>query len=161
MVVIVMGVSGAGKTTEGRALAASLGWRFVDADDLHPQSNIAKMAAGVPLTDEDRWPWLRMLSGLIGAALKQGDDLVVACSALKASYRQVLEVDPARMRWVYLDAPREVLASRLAQRHGHFMPPSLLDSQLETLELPANALRVDVTPPPEEVVKRIREGLGL
>lgn len=160
MVVIVMGVSGAGKTTVGRALAASLGWRFVDADDLHPQSNIAKMAAGVPLTDEDRWPWLWMLSGLIGAALKQGDDVVLACSALKASYRQVLAVDPARVRWVYLDAPREVLAKRLSQRHGHFMPPSLLDSQLATLELPEDALRVDVTPPPDVVVKRIREALG-
>ncbi len=162
MVVIVMGVSGSGKTTVGHALAQSLGWRFVDADDLHPQSNIVKMAAGVPLTDEDRWPWLWMLSGMIGAALKQGDDLVVACSALKASYRKVLalEPEPARVRWVYLDAPREVLARRLAHRHGHFMPPSLLDSQLATLELPTDALRVDVSPPPDEVVKRIREELG-
>ncbi|MBZ4422943.1 gluconokinase [Myxococcus sp. RHSTA-1-4] len=161
MVVIVMGVSGAGKTTVGHGLAAALGWRFLDADDLHSESNRAKMAAGVPLTDEDRWPWLWMLSGVIGEALRQGGGLVVACSALKESYRKVLEVDPARVRWVYLDAPREVLARRLALRRGHFMPPSLLDSQLATLEVPTGALRVDVSSPVSEVVARIREGLGL
>ncbi|MCY1017373.1 gluconokinase [Pyxidicoccus sp. MSG2] len=161
MVVIVMGVSGAGKTTVGRALAAALGWRFVDADDLHPKASIAKMAAGVPLTDEDRWPWLQVLRGVMEDALARGEDLVMACSALKRSYRTVLEVDPSRMRWVYLNAPREVLARRLAQRHGHFMPPSLLDSQLATLEIPADALEVDVSPPPDVVVQHLREGLGL
>ncbi|NMO16030.1 gluconokinase [Pyxidicoccus fallax] len=161
MVVIVMGVSGAGKTTVGSSLAEALGWRFLDADDLHPVPNKVKMAQGVPLTDEDRWPWLWMLSGVIGEALRQGDGLVVACSALKEAYRKVLEVDAARVRFVYLDASRELLASRLSQRHGHFMPPSLLDSQLATLEVPDSALRVDVTPPVKEVVARIREGLGL
>ncbi|MFP2908044.1 gluconokinase [Pyxidicoccus sp. 3LFB2] len=160
MVVIVMGVSGAGKTTVGRVLAESLGWRFVDADDLHPKDNIVKMAAGVPLSDEDRWPWLQVLREVVAEALERDEDLVLVCSALKTAYRELLEVDPARMRWVYLDAPREVLARRLSNRHGHFMPPSLLDSQLATLEVPADALRVDVSPPPEEVVQRIREGLG-
>ncbi|WP_163997773.1 gluconokinase [Pyxidicoccus caerfyrddinensis] len=161
MVVIVMGVSGAGKTTVGQALSAALGWRFVDADDLHPKANIAKMAAGVPLTDEDRWPWLQVLRGVMEDALARGEDLVMACSALKRSYRTVLEVDPSRVRWVYLNAPRDVLARRLAQRHGHFMPPSLLDTQLAALEVPEDALEVDVSPPPDVVVKHLREGLGL
>jgi gluconokinase len=160
MVVIVMGVSGAGKTTVGQTLAESLGWRFVDADDLHPKANVVKMAAGVPLTDEDRWPWLQVLREVVLEALARGEDLVLVCSALKRSYRALLDVDPARMRWVYLDAPREVLARRLSQRHGHFMPPSLLDSQLATLEVPEDALRVDVSPPPEAVVRSIREALG-
>jgi gluconokinase len=161
MVVIIMGVSGAGKTTVGATLAEALGWRFLDADDLHPAPNLAKMASGIPLTDEDRWPWLWMLSGIIGAALKQGDALVIACSALKEAYRKVLEVDPKQVRWVFLDAPRELLARRLAERKGHFLPASMLDSQLATLEVPTSALRVDVSPPTKEVVARIIEELGL
>ncbi|NTX51215.1 gluconokinase [Myxococcus sp. CA039A] len=161
MVVIIMGVSGAGKTTVGQALARSLGWRFLDADDLHPRSNVAKMAAGVPLTDEDRTPWLAVVRGQLQAAMERDEDLVLASSALKRAYRDQLEVDPARTRWVYLNAPREVLAGRLAKRHGHFMPPSLLDSQLATLEVPTQALEVDVSPPPPEVVARVREGLKL
>lgn len=161
MVVIIMGVSGAGKTTVGKALAASLGWCFLDADDLHPRSNVAKMSAGVPLTDEDRWPWLDLVRGQLQTALERGEDLVLASSALKRAYRDRLEVDPKQTRWVYLNAPREVLASRLGKRHGHFMPPSLLDSQLATLEVPTQALEVDVSPPPPEVVARIREGLNL
>ncbi|NVJ20720.1 MULTISPECIES: gluconokinase [Myxococcus] len=161
MVVIIMGVSGAGKTTVGKALAASLGWRFLDADDLHPRSNVAKMSAGVPLTDEDRWPWLDLVRGQLQTALERGEDLVLASSALKRTYRDRLEVDPKQTRWVYLNAPRAVLASRLGKRHGHFMPPSLLDSQLATLEVPTQALEVDVSPPPPEVVARIREGLNL
>jgi gluconokinase len=161
MVVIVMGVSGAGKTTVGKALAQALGWRFVDADDLHPKSNIAKMAAGVPLTDEDRWPWLQVLRGVMEDALARGESLVMACSALKRAYRKVLEVDPSQVRWVFLNAPHDVLARRLAQRHGHFMPPSLLDTQLAALEVPPDALEVDVSPPPDVVVQHLREGLGL
>lgn len=161
MVVIVMGVSGSGKTTVGVALAAALGWRFLDADDLHPPANVVKMAGGVPLTDEDRWPWLERLHEALAAALERGEDVVVACSALKKTYRRYLEVDAARTRWVYLHAPPEVLAQRLRHRPGHFMPPSLLASQLATLEPPEGALPVDVTPPVDEVVARIREGLGL
>jgi gluconokinase len=161
MVVIVMGVSGSGKTTVGRALAAALGWRFVDADDLHPVANVAKMAGGVPLTDEDRWPWLERLHEALKAALAAGEDLVVACSALKKAYRRYLEVDMARTRWVYLHAPREVLAERLRTRPRHFMPPSLLGSQLDTLEPPEGALPVDVTPPVDVVVSHIRHGLGV
>lgn len=161
MVVIVMGVSGSGKTTVGSTLAAVLGWRFLDADDLHPVANVTKMAAGVPLTDADRWPWLERLHEELKAALARGESVVVACSALKKAYRRYLEVDVARTRWVFLSAPREVLAERLRDRPGHFMPPSLLGSQLDTLEPPEGALPVDVTPPLEVVVARIREGLGL
>ncbi|MFY1828602.1 gluconokinase [Myxococcus fulvus] len=161
MVVIVMGVSGAGKSTVGRALAQSLGWRFLDTDDLHSAANVAKMAAGIPLTDDDRWPWLADVRGELERSLARGEDVVLASSALKRSYRERLEVDPARTRWVFLHAPREVLAHRLAQRHGHFMPPALLASQLATLEVPEQALPVDVSASPEEVVSRIREGLKL
>ncbi|MCP3101020.1 gluconokinase [Myxococcus sp. K15C18031901] len=161
MVVIVMGVTGAGKTTVGRELAEALRWRFLDADDLHSPANVAKMAAGFPLDDSDRWPWLAAIRAQIQEAIERGEDLVVASSALKRVHRDTLEVDPSQLRWVYLHAPREVLAQRVSQRHGHFMPASLLDSQLETLEVPQRAMPVDVTPPPAEVVARIREGLKL
>jgi gluconokinase len=161
VVIILMGVAGAGKTTVGKQLAQSLGWRFVEGDDFHPPANVAKMAAGIPLTDEDRAPWLERLRGLIQEALERGEPAVVACSALKERYRQVLTVDPARVKWVYLWAPRELIASRLAQRTGHFMPLSLLDSQFAALEAPKDALQVDVTPGPDAVVAAIRERLGL
>ncbi|WP_224247568.1 gluconokinase [Hyalangium gracile] len=161
MVIIIMGVAGAGKTTIGRRLAQSLGWRFLEGDDFHPQVNVAKMAAGIPLTDEDRTPWLLRLQELITEALSRGEDAVLACSALKRSYRALLTVDPTRVRWVYLWAPREVIADRLAHRAGHFMPLGLLGSQFEALEVPQEALQVDVTPGPDEVVAAIRSGLGL
>jgi gluconokinase len=161
VVVIVMGVSGAGKTTVGRRLAAALGWRFRDADELHPPENIAKMAAGIPLTDEDRWPWLARLRELLQSALESGEDLVLACSALKRAYREALTVEPARERWVYLRASRELIARRLAARPGHFMSPTLLDSQLATLEVPEEALTVDTSADPDTVVATILEGLGL
>ncbi|GHG87395.1 gluconokinase [Comamonas sp. JC664] len=162
MVVIVMGVSGAGKTTVGRSLAADLGWRFVDADDLHPRSNVMKMAAGAPLTDEDRAPWLRKLRDEVARSLAQGEDVVIAFSGLKQSYRTLLEeLDPAHVKWVFLHAPHEVLARRISQRQGHFMPASLLKSQLATMEIPDRALSVDVTPPPVDIVKRIRDALGV
>lgn len=161
MVVIVMGVAGVGKTTIGRGLAGALGWRFLDADDYHPPANVAKMHAGVPLTDADRAPWLETLRGLISEAHQRGEDLVLACSALRRSYRERLSVDPARQRWVYLQAPKDVIARRMGTRVGHFMQPSLLDSQLSTLEAPEDALTVDATPTPDEVVAAIRAGLGL
>ncbi|MFL5347874.1 MAG: gluconokinase [Hyalangium sp.] len=156
-----MGVSGAGKTTLGKRLAGALGWRFLEGDDFHPPANVAKMAAGTPLTDEDRLPWLQRLRERITDALARGEDTVLACSALKQSYRVMLTVDPARQRWVFLWAPPAVIAERLAKRVGHFMPLSLLDSQLVTLEVPADALQVDVTPEPDEVVATLRAKLGL
>ncbi|MDY7225933.1 gluconokinase [Hyalangium rubrum] len=159
MVIILMGVAGAGKTTLGKRLAEALGWRFLEGDDFHPPENVAKMASGVPLTDVDRAPWLERLRGLIAEAVTRGEDLVVACSGLRRSYRLLLTVDPSRVRWVYLSAPREEIARRLKLRQGHFMPPSLLDSQFETLEAPEDALEVDVAREPEEVVAAIRAGL--
>ncbi|MFL5356615.1 gluconokinase [Archangium sp.] len=161
MVVIVMGVSGVGKTTVGERLAARLGWRFLDADAFHAPESIAKMAAGIALTDEDRAPWLARLRELLRGALEAGEDLVLACSALKGAYRERLRVDAARQRWVYLHASPALLASRLKAREGHYMPPVLLDSQLAALEVPEDALPVDVSADPDTVVDTIIRELGL
>ncbi|NPD23704.1 gluconokinase [Corallococcus sp. AB004] len=161
MVVIVMGVSGTGKSTVGRALADRLGWTFVDADDLHSVENRRKMAAGTPLTDVDRQPWLELLRARMEKALEADEDLVLAFSGLKALYRARLTVDSARERWVYLHASASLIRERIQKRLGHFMPASLLDSQLETLEVPDDAFTVDVTPPPEGIVDRIVAGLAL
>jgi gluconokinase len=161
VVIILMGVSGVGKTTVGMRLAAALGCGFRDADDFHVPESIAKMAAGVPLTDEDRWPWLARLRELIRGALESGENVVLACSALKKVYRERLTVDPTRERWVYLWAPREVIAQRLAARRGHYMPPTLLDSQLATLELSEDVLTVDASADPDAVVATILRELGL
>ncbi len=152
MVIIVMGVSGSGKTTVGQRLAAALGWRFRDADDFHPPGNIAKMTAGIPLTDEDRAPWLSVLRELLENTLAAGESLVLACSALRRSYRERLTVDAARQRWVYLRAPRELIAERLKARLGHYMPAALLDSQLAALEVPEDALVVEATADPDTLV---------
>jgi gluconokinase len=160
VVVIVMGVSGSGKTTVGQRLAAALGWRFRDADDFHPPGNIAKMTAGIPLTDEDRGPWLAVLRELLQNTLEAGEELVLACSALKRSYRERLTVDAARQRWVYLHAPRELIAERLKARRGHYMPLALLDSQLMTLEVPEDALRVDASADPDTLVATLLRELG-
>src|SRR5579884_1235439 len=131
MIVVVMGVSGAGKTTVGRALAAALGWPFVDADDLHPAANVEKMRRGQPLDDADRAPWL----AAVASTIRSMRDGVVACSALKRAYRDLLRVRDD-VRFVYLAVDEKVLAARLAARQGHYMPPSLLPSQLATLEPP-------------------------
>ncbi|RKH73990.1 gluconokinase [Corallococcus aberystwythensis] len=161
MLVIVMGVSGTGKSTVGRALADRLGWTFVDADDLHSVESRRKMAAGTALTDVDRQPWLELLRARMEKALEADEDLVLAFSGLKELYRARLTVDAGRERWVYLHAPASVIRERLQKRLGHFMPASLLASQLETLEVPRDAFTVDVTPPPDVVVARILDGLGL
>ena len=130
--VVVMGVSGAGKSTVGIALAGLLGVGFVDADALHPPANVAKMAAGTPLTDADRWPWLDRVGAALADARETG--LVVACSALKRAYRDRIRAAAPAARFVHLDVPRAMLAKRVTARPDHFMPASLLDSQLETLE---------------------------
>lgn len=156
MVIILMGVSGSGKTTIGRLLTDELGWNFADADDFHPPANIAKMSAGQPLNDADRVPWLAALRAYIERALAADENAVVACSALKESYRATLVVDPARVRVVFLHASRQLLLERLEQRASHFMKAGMLDSQLATLEPPADALSLDVSAPPDELVAEIR-----
>ncbi len=157
-----MGVAGTGKTTVGQAVAMALAVPFLDADAFHPPTNVAKMAAGIPLDDADRAPWLRALAAALAAA-EPATGAVLACSALKERYRETLAAELRQPpRWVHLHAPREVLAARLTRRTGHFMPASLLDSQLDTLELPGDALLVDATRTPEaicaEVVAALRAG---
>ena len=153
--VVVMGVSGSGKTTVGAALADAFGLRFVDGDALHPAANVAKMAAGIPLDDADRAPWL----DAIGAVLAAGP-VVVACSALKRAYRDRLRAAAPGLQLVFLDGDRALLASRMTARPGHFMPASLLDSQLATLERPEpdeHALTADIARPAEEIVTALAE----
>ena len=131
-----MGVSGSGKSTVGEALAARLGWRFEDGDRFHPASNVAKMSAGQPLTDDDRRPWLQAIGDEIDRVCEAGQRLVVACSALKRAYREILLHGRSDVRIVFLDGSEALIASRLAERKGHFMPPGLLASQFQTLEPP-------------------------
>lgn len=155
-VIVVMGVSGTGKSTTGRALAEALALPFLEGDDLHPESNVAKMAAGIPLTDADRAPWL----DLIAAELDR--PLVVACSALKRSYRDRLRRAAPDLVLVYLHGDPALLLSRMSQRDGHFMPAALLDSQLATLEEPADdeeAIPVDVMLRPDEIVEVVTDRL--
>lgn len=161
MIVILFGVTGAGKTVIGRALASALGWDFYDADDFHPPANVEKMSAGIPLTDEDRAPWLESLRELIETCNARRESAVLACSALKESYRRRLKVSD-EVRLVYLKGSYELIAARLKERRGHFMRPDLLRSQFDTLEEPGGgALVVDITPSPDEIVGAIRRGLAL
>ena len=136
MMLIVAGVSGSGKTTVGALLAGNLHWRFADGDDFHPPSNIEKMRAGVPLTDADRWPWLRAIAAWMDERIAHGESAVIPCSALKRSYRDILLNGRPEARLVFLAVDREMLAKRLAARHGHFFPAQLLNSQLDTLQPP-------------------------
>jgi gluconokinase len=162
MIVVLMGVSGSGKTTVGTLLATQLGWTFIDADDYHPAANIEKMHRGIPLNDEDRRPWLDALRQRIDTACAKGENVVVACSALKHAYQDYLERDePTCVHYVYLEGSEELIRQRLAGRKGHFMNPNLLHSQFETLEPPENAARVNVAPPPEVIVGEIVRKLGL
>jgi gluconokinase len=151
MIVLVMGVAGVGKTTIGEALARALGARFLDADDYHPPENVAKMKAGVPLDDEDRWPWLQRLN----AILKDEQTAVLACSALKASYRQRLSQGIADFITVYLHANAELIRSRMATRTHRYMPATLLESQFAALEPPSDAIAVDVAATPGECLAAI------
>ncbi len=155
MVIVVMGVTGAGKTTVGRLLAAQLGWVFFDADDFHPKANVEKMRVGQPLTDTDRAPWLAALRVLIADCLRQGRNAVIACSALKAAYRVCLQVDVRQVVFVFLAGDPDLVRARLRVRRGHFMPASLLDSQIALLEEPADGVRVDLALPPEKIVAKV------
>ncbi|MEP7346010.1 MAG: gluconokinase, partial [Gemmatimonadaceae bacterium] len=152
---IVMGVAGAGKSIVGSALARALGVDFVEGDDYHPAENRRRMSAGIPLTDKDRFEWLRLLATRLREAKDAGRGVVLACSALKRSYRDVLRVETPNVRFVYLEGQRAVLAERLAERRGHFMPSSLLDSQLAALQEPApdeQAWFCDIRDAPEDIV---------
>jgi gluconokinase len=159
MIVILMGVAGSGKTTVGRLLASALGWRFYEGDDFHPRANIDKMQRSVPLTDDDRWPWLQALRQVIDACQAQGTSAVMACSALKQTYRDYLMHGCDEVKLVYLKGSYDLLSQRLAQRRGHFMPAGLLTSQFATLEEPQQGLSVDVSTAPEVLVAAIRQAL--
>jgi gluconokinase len=160
VIVVVMGVSGSGKSTVGEALAASLGWPYLDADDFHPESNVARMRAGIPLTDEDRWPWLDRLAAEMTAIDGRGASAVLGCSALKQAYRDRL-LGAGDVRIAYLKGDRATIEPRLAARAGHYMPPSLLASQFAALEEPDDAVVVDIRRPPGEQVAAIRDALHL
>ncbi|MEG4202357.1 gluconokinase [Microcoleus sp. Pol7_A1] len=159
MITIVMGVSGSGKTTVGKLLAQSLNWDFSDADDFHPSANIEKMSRGIPLEDADRVPWLLKLQAAIDRWLLENKNVVLACSALKASYREILCRDPQRMKIVYLKGSFQLLSARLASRENHYMKADLLLSQLDTLEEPQNAIIIDASQPLDIIVRQIRNHL--
>ncbi len=161
---IVMGVSGAGKTTIGETLAARLGWPYEDADTFHPASNVAKMSAGQPLTDEDRLPWLKAIATEIDRACSAGEHVVIGCSALKRAYRDVLTQGRTDVRLIYLDGTQSLIADRLSHRKGHFMPPGLLISQFAALEPPTpdeRPVTVSIDAEVELIVDRIISQLSL
>jgi len=155
MITIITGVSGSGKTTVGRLVAERLGCRFIDADDVHPQANIDKMSRGIPLTDADRKPWLEALRDIISDLNAQGHSAVLACSALKQSYRDVLNTSGADIRWVYLRGTYEAILNRMKNRPGHFMKPEMLKSQFEALEEPVDALTIDAVSDLNKIVHEI------
>jgi gluconokinase len=163
-IAVVMGVSGVGKTTVARGVAQRAGWRLVEGDEFHPPENVAKMRSGIPLTDEDRWPWLHAIAREIDVMRAKGESAVVACSALKRSYRAILISDRQDVLLVYLYGSKELIAGRLAARQGHYMPAVLLESQFATLEEPGsdeNPILVSIDQPPtaitDEVVRKLKE----
>ncbi len=163
MIVVMMGVCGCGKTAVGEALAAMLGWPFFDADDFHPEANVAKMAAGTPLTDADRGPWLDRIAAEMGAILARGGDAVLACSALKEAYRERIAScarSPREVRFVHLKGDYDTIGARLASRQHRYMPSTLLASQFAALEEPVDAIVVDVRKPISEQVAFLCETLG-
>ena len=155
-----MGVSGSGKTTVGKLLAASLNWEFRDADDFHPLSNVEKMSRGIALDDADRTPWLRQLQAAIDTWLLENKNVVLACSALKASYREMLCQDNKQIKIVYLKGAFELLAARLKNRQNHYMKADLLSSQLATLEEPQDAIIADASQTPEAIVEQIKNQIS-
>ncbi len=160
MVIVIMGVTGSGKTTIGKLLAAKLGWRYFDADDFHSSANIEKMSSGKPLNDADRLPWLETLRTLVRESLENDENAVLACSALKRSYRDYLLLEE-RVKLVYLKGEPRMIQSRLEQRQGHYMEPTLLDSQFDILEEPDPETEVLITSNPDEIVRTIEKRLHL
>jgi len=161
MILVLMGVTGSGKTTIGKLLAAETGWRFADADDFHSDANKAKMHAGIPLTDEDRQPWLKTLHQLLLGWYEAGISGILGCSALKQSYREMLspQIPSVNIRFILLDVPQLVLEERLKGRKNHYMNPDLLRSQLDTLEVTPDLMRVDAEGPPQKIVQEILDQL--
>lgn len=160
MIIVLMGVTGSGKTTVGRLLAEDLGWSYIDADDFHSEPNIEKMRDGIPLDDADRNSWLETLGRLVRGCLVRSEDAVLACSALKESYREFLLLDE-QVKLVYLKGNYQLIRERLAQRRGHYMDPALLDSQFETLQEPSESLRVDASAEPHAIISIIKHGLSI
>jgi gluconokinase len=160
MVIVLMGVSGSGKTAVGERLAAALDAEFAEGDDYHPPANVEKMQSGRPLDDADRWPWLEALAREIGHWLDAGREVVLGCSALKQRYRDILKGGRPGVCFVYLRGTETLIRARLAARRGHFMPASLLASQFAALEEPADAITVEVDRPPDEIVASILAALG-
>jgi gluconokinase len=160
MVVLLMGVSGSGKTTIGSLLATDLGWSFRDADDFHPPENVARMSSGLPLSDTDRAPWLAAIRAYIDTTLARGENAVVTCSALKESYRAAAIPDPKRVKLVHLTGEFDLILDRMTRRQ-HFMKPEMLKSQFETLEPPKDALTVDIAKTPEQIVAELRQRLNV
>jgi gluconokinase len=160
VIVVIMGVTGSGKTTVGTVLAQQLGWEFADADDFHPPGNVAKMKAGIPLDDADRAPWLASLRHAIEQWIAKRQNVVLACSALKKNYRDELAVD-REVRFVYLKGSYDLIYQRLKQRHGHFASEKILAGQFADLQEPDDALTVEIDQPVEDIVAEIRRGLGL
>jgi gluconokinase len=161
---VVMGVSGSGKSTVAEELAKRLGWTFEDGDRFHPPSNVAKMSTGQPLTDEDRWPWLQAIADEIDRVCRAGAQAVIACSALKRAYREILVHGRDDVRIVFLEGTQDLIAARLDARKGHFMPPGILASQFRTLEPPAaseSPVTVSIDAPVETIVDDIVRQLGL
>ena len=152
---VIMGVSGCGKTTVGKALAEELGWDFYDADDFHPPENVTKMAAGTPLNDNDRYPWLLSLHDLIAEKIVQGKPGILACSALKESYREILLKDNENVKIIFLKGSFELIFARMQARSEHYMKPDMLQSQFDTLEEPADALALSITLDVDQIVTRI------
>ena len=160
MIIVLMGVSGSGKTTVGRILAEQLRWTFLEGDEFHTAANIEKMRSGIALQDEDRRPWLAALQARLEIACERGETVVLACSALKESYRRYLLIDP-QVRLIYLKADRQLIRRRLQQRPGHFMSPALLESQFATLEEPQDAIWLDASLNPLDIITLIRHRLQI
>jgi len=160
MIVIMMGVTGAGKTTVGRLLASDLKWEFADGDDFHPAANVERMRRGIALSDDDRGPWLKRLHAAISGWIGEGKNVVLACSALKRSYREELDLGQ-EVRFVYLRGSYQLIAERLRARAGHFAGEAILAGQFADLEEPQDAVIVEIGPPPEQIVSQIRARLGL
>lgn len=159
MIVVLMGVSGVGKTTVGKLLSERLGWPLLDADQFHPPANIEKMHSGIPLTDDDRWPWLDRLNGLLKEKDSNGEGALLACSALKQKYRDRLAAGCSDLRWVHLKGSFELIESRMKARKGHYMKAGLLESQFAALEDPVDAITADISAAPEAIADAVEAAL--